>query len=184
MSARGKRGPSQEDHALWTRFTRSVKPLRKVVAPAAQGPETLPHKPQSRLPLRADPIARVAASPPGPPPLAPLDRRTRQRLARGSETIDVRIDLHGMTQREAHAALSAFLQRAQRDGARFALVITGKGIRGGHDGERGVLRRLVPLWLRLPEFRALVIGFEPAHVGHGGEGALYLRLRKPQDSQR
>ena len=88
------------------------------------------------------------------------------------------IDLHGKTQREAHAALVRFLRRAQREGARFVLVITGKGVRGSADGERGVLRRQVPLWLQLPELRAYVVGFEAAHVGHGGEGALYVRIRK------
>jgi DNA-nicking Smr family endonuclease len=59
------------------------------------------------------------------------------------------------------------------------LVITGKGARGGDaQSERGVLKRMVPLWLRLPEFRAFVIGFESAAIGHGGEGALYVTLRK------
>jgi DNA-nicking Smr family endonuclease len=61
------------------------------------------------------------------------------------------------------------------------LVVTGKGtVRGerGHSGERGVLKRQVPMWLSLPEFRSFVVGFEDAHVGHGGEGALYVRLRR------
>ena len=70
-----------------------------------------------------------------------------------------------------------FLRRAQSDGAKFVLVITGKGGRSG-DPDRGVLRRQVPLWLQLPELRDIVVGFEEAHVGHGGEGALYVRLRK------
>ena len=72
-----------------------------------------------------------------------------------------------------------FLQAAQRDGAKFVLVITGKGARAQDEhGERGVLKRQVPLWLKLPEFRAYVVGFEDAHIGHGGEGALYVRLRR------
>ena len=50
--------------------------------------------------------------------------------------------------------------------------------------ERGVLKRQVPLWLKLPEFRVYVVGFEPAHVGHGGEGALYVRIKKPGDRRR
>jgi DNA-nicking Smr family endonuclease len=59
------------------------------------------------------------------------------------------------------------------------LVITGKGKRGeGDERERGVLRRQVPHWLAQPEFRDLVIGFEDAHVAHGGEGALYVRVRR------
>jgi DNA-nicking Smr family endonuclease len=57
------------------------------------------------------------------------------------------------------------------------LVITGKG-KMGAESERGVLRRQVPQWLSLPEFRSLVVGFEEAHIGHGGEGALYVRVRR------
>jgi DNA-nicking Smr family endonuclease len=108
-------------------------------------------------------------------PLAPFDRRLKQRVARGHDAIEARLDLHGLTQREAHAALLRFLRRAQAEGAKIALVITGKG-----DGasERGVLKRQVPLWLVLPEFRPFIVGFEDAHVSHGGQGALYLRLRR------
>jgi DNA-nicking Smr family endonuclease len=111
------------------------------------------------------------------PPLAPLGRRERSRLSRGRSEIDARLDLHGMTQMRAHHALLAFLQRAHHDGLTFVLVITGKGKVGG-EAERGVLRRQVPQWLSLPEFRALVVGFEEAHIGHGGEGALYVRIRR------
>src|SRR6202012_2110092 len=112
-----------------------------------------------------------------PPSFAPVARREKQQLARGRTPIDVRIDLHGMTQAQAHAALAHFLRRAQHDGAKFALVVTGKGTRSG-DSERGVLRRQVPHWLRLPDLRDVVLGFEEAHVTHGGEGALYVRLKR------
>ena len=111
------------------------------------------------------------------PPLAPLGRRMKQRVVRGKEAIDGRLDLHGLTQSEAHAALLRFLRSASSRSARLVLVITGKGARAG-EGERGVLKRHVPQWLGLPEFRALVIGFEDAHVAHGGEGALYVRVRR------
>ena len=106
------------------------------------------------------------------PPLAPLGRRERSRLSKGRSEIDARLDLHGMTQTRAHRTLLGFLQRAHHDGLTFVLVITGKGVAG--DAERGVLRRQVPQWLALPEFRTLVVGFEEAHIGHGGEGALYV----------
>jgi DNA-nicking Smr family endonuclease len=103
----------------------------------------------------------------------------RQKLARGSEDIDARIDLHGMTQAGAHAALAHFLRRAQHDGARMVLVITGKGARTADAyAERGVLKRQVPLWLESAELRSLVIGFESAGAGHGGTGALYVRVRR------
>ena len=96
---------------------------------------------------------------------------------RGRSDIEARLDLHGMTQPHAHRALSVFLQRAHLEGLTFVLVITGKG-KMGSGTERGVLRRQVPQWLSQPEFRALVVGFEEAHVGHGGEGALYVRIRR------
>lgn len=101
----------------------------------------------------------------------------KQRLARGREEIEGRLDLHGLTQSEAHAALLRFLRAAVARDARLVLVITGKGRREGV-GERGVLKRQVPHWLALPEFRGLVVGFEDAHISHGGEGALYVRLRR------
>jgi DNA-nicking Smr family endonuclease len=81
-----------------------------------------------------------------------------------------------MTQRQAHAALLRFLTQAQAQDAKLALVVTGKG--SGAAAERGVLRRQAPLWLSLPEFRRFIVSFEQAHASHGGEGALYLRLRR------
>ena len=117
------------------------------------------------------------APPPAAPPLAPLGRRERSQLSRGRKEIDARLDLHGMTQTRAHRVLFGFLQRAHSEGLTFVLVITGKG-KIGAESERGVLRRQVPQWLSLPEFRSLVVGFEEAHIGHGGEGALYVRVRR------
>ncbi len=110
----------------------------------------------------------------------PLHRRDRLRLARGRQTIDARLDLHGKTQAQAHAVLMRFLRRAQADGATFVLVITGKG---SDENARGVLRRQVPLWLKLPDFAVYVSAFEEAHVSHGGEGALYVRVRRPRQRQ-
>ena len=126
-------------------------------------------------------MTSVKAAPaprPHVPPLAPIGRRERAKLSRGRQEIDARLDLHGMTQIRAHRRLFAFLQRAHSDGLTFVLVITGKGKVGGLESERGVLRRQVPEWLSLPEFRPLVVGFEEAHIGHGGEGALYVRVRR------
>jgi DNA-nicking Smr family endonuclease len=110
--------------------------------------------------------------------LALISRRERARLSRGKQDIEARIDLHGMTQARAHRALHNFLLRSSDDGLRFVLVITGKGRTTRLDSSRGVLRQQVPEWLGLPEFRTLVVGFEQAHIGHGGEGALYVRIRK------
>jgi DNA-nicking Smr family endonuclease len=113
-----------------------------------------------------------------------LDRPLRRALARGQTQIEARIDLHGMTQADAHGALFGFLRRTQAQGVAVVLVITGKGGPGATDGrfgdgQRGILRRLVPLWLSLPEMRRVVSGFSEAGPRHGGGGALYVRLRRP-----
>jgi len=105
-----------------------------------------------------------------------MDRRAKQKVARGRTGIGGRLDLHGLTQAEAHAVLARFLHQAQSREAKVVLVITGKG--GSASEGRGVLKRQVPLWLEGAEFRSLVIGFEAAAIGHGGEGALYVRVRK------
>ena len=176
--SRGRRHLSEEERTLWEHVARQVKPLRKkprVGKTAAATSEPPPMKPAPS----PRPIPSSAAPKPGKPavpPLAPLGRRERARLSRGRSEIDARLDLHGMTQTRAHRTLLTFLQRAHHDGLTFVLVITGKGALG--DTERGVLRRQVPQWLSLPEFRALVVGFEEAHIGHGGEGALYVRIRR------
>ena len=138
-----------------------------------------PRKPAAAASKPASiPPANPKPSKSGPPPLSPIDRRERSRLSRGKQDIEARIDLHGMTQARAHRALHHFLLRASDGGLKFVLVITGKGRTTSLDSGRGILRQQVPEWLALPEFRALVVGFEQAHIGHGGEGALYVRIRK------
>jgi DNA-nicking Smr family endonuclease len=110
--------------------------------------------------------------------LSPIVRKEKHRLARGSMAVDARIDLHGMTQTQAYGALRRLLHRSQANGAKFVLVITGKGVPNAATSGRGVLRRQVPMWLALPEFRRYVLGFDVADTGHGGDGALYVRVRK------
>jgi DNA-nicking Smr family endonuclease len=180
---RRKRALSEEERALWESVAKQVKPLRKrprALKPPAASPEVeaniAPERVASPKPMAPAPI--FPPSRPEPPPLAPIGRRERSQLSRGRKEIDARIDLHGMTQIRAHRVLLSFLQRAHHDGLTFVLVITGKGKVGGAESERGVLRRQVPQWLSLPEFRTLVVGFEEAHIGHGGEGALYVRVRR------
>jgi len=175
-----RRALSDEERALWTGVARSITPLRRSRQPAAASAAEVGGGETFSVP---SPAAAPPAAPPEkkPPPLAPLGRRLKQRVGRGRAGIDARLDLHGFTQTEAHAELSRFLRRAQADGCKIVLVVTGKGTsRGEHDAatERGVLRRQVPMWLSLPEFRPLVVGFEDAHAGHGGQGALYVRLRR------
>ena len=176
-----RRSLSDDERALWDTVTRAVAPLRKRKARKRDEP-VVPASapPPSAKPVRVARVVTAAAvKEKAPPPLAPLGRRMRAKLARGSEAIDDRIDLHGMTQADAHAALAHFLRRAQARGARVVLVITGKGARAGDAfSERGVLKRQVPHWLESAALRPLVIGFESAGVGHGGAGALYVRLRR------
>ena len=176
-----RRRLSDDERTLWTHVTKSIAPLKKR---AAIDEEPLAAKPKSSAAsapakLRSKPVALPSYTPVSPPPpapsLVPLGRRLKKRVARGTEGIDGRLDLHGLTQAEAHHALLRFLRTGQERGARIVLVITGKG---DGSGERGVLKRQVPLWLRLPEFRAYIVGFEDAAHGHGGTGALYVRLKR------
>ncbi len=172
---------------LWESVAKQTKPLRKrsrAAKPQLAAPDSeTPVAAKAAAATKAHPPAKVPRAPrpevaPAAPPLAPLGRRERSQLSRGRKEIDARLDLHGMTQTRAHRALSGFLQRAHSDGLTFVLIITGKGRTIGPESERGVLRRQVPQWLSLPEFRSLVVGFEEAHIGHGGEGALYVRIRR------
>jgi DNA-nicking Smr family endonuclease len=184
MSKRGGR-PTPEDLALWETISKGVAPLKRPPKPASEPEEG----PKPAVTPKAKPPAPAARSldiaprpppPPGPPALAPLDRRMRGRLARGTVAIDARIDLHGLTQAAAHRRLTKFLGEAQAAGAKLVLVITGKGRPGDRPlmgEERGVLKRLVPIWLGAEEMRPLVVGFETAGRSHGGEGALYVRVR-------
>lgn len=105
----------------------------------------------------------------------PLEKPVKRKLAKGRLPLEARIDLHGMIQSEAHGVLLSFLLRAHDRGLRHVLVITGKGSSFGSDG---ALKRAVPLWFSLPEFRSLISSYEPAARAHGGEGALYVRLTR------
>jgi DNA-nicking Smr family endonuclease len=187
----GRRPLTADEEHLWSLVVRNVRPLRPGKRPANE----VRHKPGVRHATRT--ATDRATPPPYPPPqagegregvlpqrpggvpaLSPFLRKEKQKLARGNAAIDARIDLHGMTQAAAHGALRKLLHRAQASGAKFVLVITGKGAPDASRGDRGVLRRQVPMWLALPEFRRYVLGFDVADTGHGGEGALFVRLRK------
>jgi DNA-nicking Smr family endonuclease len=178
-----RRELSEEERALWTGVVRSITPLRRsrMNVQLEEAAKSAVETKRAANPGRPREPAPQPKLPAKAPALVALGRRLKQRVARGLDPIDARIDLHGHTQKQAHAALFRFLQRAQADGARTVLVVTGKGAaRGAREpgAERGVLKRQVPMWLSLPEFRSFVVGFEDAHVGHGGEGALYVRLRR------
>lgn len=199
---RRRRHLSDEDRELWGFVARSVGPARgksrvRDVEPDFEAltsdfeayhrrpPAREPAVPKPAPPPRPAAAPAKAATPPPPQPV-PLDRRKARRIARGSEEIEARLDLHGMTQDDAHAALVGFIRRCSGEGLRTVLVITGKGgaARPAHDDhdviprQRGVLKRNVPRWLTAQELALLVISYTTAHVRHGGEGAIYVRLRK------
>jgi DNA-nicking Smr family endonuclease len=180
MSTRREKMPGGEGDALWESVKKTIKPLRKAVA-AHSKPEKVPAKsekqpirPVKQKSLPVTPSPRAATI----PPLASLAPRERSRIARGSTEIEARLDLHGYKLAQARDRLLQFLEQAQAREKSLVLVITGKGTVAPHGMERGVLKREVPLWLSLPEFRALVIGFEQAAPSHGGAGALYVRVRR------
>lgn len=176
MSRAAHKPLSDEDRVLWSLVARSAKPLKgtKAVAVPVIEPVTM----AEAMAEDVRPIAQPAASPaPRAPHAQPttLDKPTRQKLSAGKLPIEGRVDLHGMTQHQAHALLLSFLVRAHAGGVRYVLVITGKG---SSSGGEGVLRRAVPGWLATPAFRALVSSHDHAARNHGGAGALYLRLRR------
>jgi DNA-nicking Smr family endonuclease len=173
---------SDEEIALWTEVARSVARRRGATLPTPSK-TARPARPPAPPPTSAEPPAARPAKP-SAPPLAPIERRLKRELARGRAAIDAALDLHGLTQAEAHQALRGFLRHSQARGARLVIIVTGKGgplhEAGQWPNERGVLRRLTPQWLREPDLRPVVLGFEEAGRAHGGSGALYVRLRRLQ----
>ena len=128
-------------------------------------------------PARPDPPARPRPfrTQPAPSHPDPLDRRTLRKLGRRRLPVEGRIDLHGLTEAAAYERLLSYLGRARFEGLRHVVVITGKGRAGKGSG---VLRRAVPQWFATEPFRSLVSGYSPAARHDGGEGALYVKLKK------
>jgi DNA-nicking Smr family endonuclease len=173
---------SDEEIALWTEVARSVARRRGAALPTPSN-SVRPARPSALPPTNAEPPAARPAKP-AAPPLAPIERRLKRDLSRGRAAIDGALDLHGLTQAEAHQALRNFLRHSQAQGARLVIIVTGKGApldEVDHwPNERGVLKRVTPQWLREPDLRSVVLGFEEAGRAHGGSGALYVRLRRLQ----
>jgi DNA-nicking Smr family endonuclease len=177
------------DWHLWNEVARTVRPFgnRPLVDLTD---EPLP------LPGAADPaprkLSRIIEKPtyqsdgrPGRPAAQEIEPRLLRRVVRGRIEIDGTIDLHGMRQAEAHAALSRFIHSAVSRGHRTILVITGKGLKkltrdAGVIVDTGVLRVMLPIWLRESALAPLIAGWEVSAQGHGGEGAFYLRLRRTE----
>ena len=171
------RRPSPEERDLFRTAVREARPLRRPSAP----PSPKPAPPVATTP-KPTPTRKAASAPatapPETPPAAGLDRRLGERLRRGQLPIEAALDLHGMTQEEAHQALDRFVTDAHEGGRRVLLVVTGKGL--GRAGG-GVLRAAVPRWLEGGPCRSKVLAHAPARPKHGGDGALYLLLRRRRE---
>ena len=171
-----KRPLKPEEVQIWGQVAATVHPLPGRIVPKA-GRDARPEKAPAHLPPPKP--ASAVPPPPGVKPrkvMDPIEPRRQHRIARARDPIGGRLDLHGLDQQRAKAALEGFLARAWEDGARAVLVITGKGVQGD-----GVLRRRAPEWLAAPHLSHLVAGISDAHRRHGGEGALYVALkRKPR----
>jgi DNA-nicking Smr family endonuclease len=196
MKSKKIRKLDENETKLWHEVKKTVSPL---VPPTRKSTESLkdsigqPDAGSGRDGILADdkghllpitkPQAGKTTAPSYSPPISTrslasglpsrLDDHTARKLSKGRLDIDDRIDLHGMTQNEAHARLHQFLFSCQGRGSRIVLVITGKG---RHND--GVLKTLVPNWLREPQMAVFVSGFRESAISHGGSGALYVRIRR------
>jgi len=184
----GRHKDDSDDAELWARVARSARPLKK--GRAAHAPLAAPKRAKPAVketpPLAAKPVPKPAPKQAPMPRGEALDRQTARKLEGGRLAVEARLDLHGMRQHDAHAALRKFLKSAQGKGYRHVLVITGKGAAADtrrsfyEDEARGVLRQAVPHWLSQPDLAHVVVSFSEAPRRLGGEGALYVRLRKPR----
>ncbi len=204
---------------LWWRITEGVKPLKEAkhkrharpVPSALDGEgsnakhrtegETKQQDSGGASPLR--PALRAGHLPlkgggknEGPPPLVPgqlagLDRRSGERLRKGQMPVEAKLDLHGMTQVGAHAAVARLIETQHAAGKRCVLIVTGKGGNASDplrpksvpgrftfSAGRGVLKEALPRWLNEPRLRARIIAVSPASRAHGGEGAVYVLLKR------
>ncbi|HWA48518.1 MAG TPA: Smr/MutS family protein [Dongiaceae bacterium] len=186
-----RRRISAEELELWQHVAKSVRPIKrsrkKPAAEEKQETKASPPPPPGKMKkVKAPPPPAAPASPPQPAKPHELthglshgiDRRQAERFRKGKLEIEGKIDLHGRTQQVAHDDLLAFLRRARDHNKRCVLVVTGKGMT---KSQAGVLRQAVPRWLNEPGFRPLVLAFDYAEPHHGGEGALYVLLKRVRE---
>lgn len=181
------RKPSEEERRLWRLVTQDVAPLRPTDAASPPPPPEAPSPPPPPRPAPPGQRPAAATKPAAPSAAAKrlrsgdltgIDGHRADRLRRGKQEIEGRLDLHGMRQIEAHDALIGFVASAQRAGKKTLLVITGKGSFSNGDS---VLRANVPLWLNEPPLRAKILAITPAHPRDGGSGALYVVLKRRRE---
>jgi DNA-nicking Smr family endonuclease len=169
---RRRRETSEEERALFRETFRDVRP----------------HVPEKKPTKSAEKTEKTRPGPRTRPAQSGIDGRTSERLRRGQLEPQSRLDLHGLTEAAAHRALEVFLGQARAQGLRLVLVVTGKGLKPPaedepfdlelHTRSRGVLRSMVPRWLRERALASLIADVRAAHRRHGGAGALYIYLRK------
>ncbi|OWJ66277.1 hypothetical protein BWR60_15445 [Inquilinus limosus] len=183
------RKPSEEERRLWRLVMQDVVPLRpRDPASPPPPPEPAPPAPPPRPAPSGQRLTPAAPKPPVAPAapkrlrsgdLTGIDGHRADRLRRGKEGIEGRLDLHGMRQVEAHDALIGFIASAQRAGKKTLLVITGKGSFSNGDS---VLRQNVPVWLNEAPLRGRILAITPAHPRDGGSGALYIILKRQRET--
>jgi DNA-nicking Smr family endonuclease len=171
---------SPEEADLWQRAMRDVAPLRghrPLRAAALPEPRPAPAVPPTPPAEKLKPPRVAVVRPPLPlPPLdrfAGIDRASAERLKRGRYIVEAKLDLHGLTQAEAHSALARFVSTSRARGRRCVLIITGHGRTTG-----GILKGAVPRWLNEPGLRHHLLAVTPAQPRDGGTAALYLLLRR------
>jgi DNA-nicking Smr family endonuclease len=172
-----------EDRILWDKVARTATPLKGRALPEEERKaeaDLMSEAFESALPSTR-PSVLVPHQRKTRPHQFRLDEPTHRKLSKGRLEVSARIDLHGLTQGDAHGLLHSFLHRAHATGLRHVLVITGKGSSFGSDG---ILRRAVPHWFATPAFRTLVSAYDFAHPSHGGAGAIYVRLRRDTEMRR
>lgn len=175
MSRSRHRDLTEDERILWNLVARTANPLKGKALPP---PEAATEEPvAAKQPAAAPSSAPSAVKTPAQDrrQIHHLDRVTQKKISKGRLVLEARIDLHGLRQDEAYGLLLSFLNRAHASGIRYVLIITGKGRSSASDG---VLKRSVPSWFATGPFRPLVSGYEDAARNHGGEGALYVRLRR------
>lgn len=169
-----KRRARPDELRLWSLVTATVNPAAGRSHPEPMDEDLIDRPPAPTVTLKPfTPEAHAKARP--VPKTAPEDIEPgrKRRLSRERDILELRLDMHGLDQDRARSMLLGFLRRAQDEGVRAVLVITGKGYSG-----EGVLRRRTPEWLADPALRHVVAGVSEAHKRHGGEGALYVALKR------
>ncbi|VAW23611.1 hypothetical protein MNBD_ALPHA11-2394 [hydrothermal vent metagenome] len=185
----------QTDWHLWNEVKLTVNPLRKKLAPEAVIGEGKIKKSEetgfqtSKKPSTAySPVVSSSSVKTRQfytldlvdRSLPEIEPRMHRHVRRGRIPIEASIDLHGMNQNAARATLNNFIQNRFQKGDRTLLVITGKGQKSAGYGTQirgGVLRQMLPIWLKEPQLAPLISGFEVSGRHHGGEGAFYVRLK-------